>query len=92
MEHLAQSLGFLLLEGAMDGMRAIRASSERLGKTFLVEDVDGVAHRLRVTAKVAGDLVGVLSIGAGEQDLAERRRVKASGERKPASRASRSGR
>ena len=29
-----------------------------------------VTHRLRVTAEVAGDLVGVLAIGAGKQDLA----------------------
>jgi hypothetical protein len=36
------------------------------------------------------DLVGVFASGAGEQDLAERRKVKASDERKPASRVSRS--
>src|ERR671912_2328301 len=70
MKHLAQSLCSLIIEGSVDGVRAIRASLQRLGKTFLVEDVDGVAHRLRVTAKVAGDLVGVLSISAGEKYLA----------------------
>lgn len=69
-EHLAQSLRFLLLKGAMNGVRAVRASSECLRKTFLVELVDGVAHRLRVTAEVAGDLVGVLACVTGEQDLA----------------------
>ena len=60
-KHLAQSLCSLLIEGSVDGVRAIRASLQRLGKAFLVELVDGVAHRLRVTAKVAGDLVSVLS-------------------------------
>jgi hypothetical protein len=51
-------------------VRTVRASSERLGKAFLVELVDDVAHRLRVTAEVASDLVSVLAIGAGKQDLA----------------------
>jgi hypothetical protein len=74
----------------MNGVRAIRASLQRLGKTLLIELVDGVAHRLGVAAKVAGDLVSVLSISAGEQDLATTRKVKASGERSPASRVLRS--
>jgi hypothetical protein len=57
---------------------------------LLVEGVDGVARRLGVAAQGAGDLVSVLASVAGEQDLAERRKVKASGERNPASRVSRS--
>jgi hypothetical protein len=69
-KHLAQSLGPFRIEGSMNGVRAIRASLERLRKALLVEDVDGVAHRLGVTTKVAGDLVSVLSISAFEQDLA----------------------
>ncbi|HKH36680.1 MAG TPA: hypothetical protein VKA82_05830 [Rubrobacter sp.] len=36
------------------------------------------------------DLVGVFALVGGEQDLAERRKVKASGERNPASRVLRS--
>jgi hypothetical protein len=58
-------------------VRAVRASSERLGKALLVELVDGVAHRLRVRAEVAGYLVGVLPPGAGEK-IWQRRKVKAS--------------
>jgi hypothetical protein len=91
MKHLAQSLRPLLVEGSMNGARgAVGTPSQCLLEALLVEDVDGVARRLRVTAEVAGDLVGVLAIGAGEQDLAERRKVKASGERNPASKVSRS--
>ena len=70
MKHLAQSLGTLLVDGSMNGVGAVRTPSQRLGKALLVEDVDSVAHRLRVRAEVAGDLVGVLSISTGEQDLA----------------------
>src|SRR5918993_3087780 len=70
MKHLAQSLSPLLVEGSMNGMRAVGTPSQRLLEALLVEDVDGIAHRLRVTAEVAGDLVGVLAIGAFEQDLA----------------------
>jgi len=69
-KHLAQSLGTLLVDGSMNGVGAVRTPSQRLGKALLVEDVDSVAHRLRVRAEVAGDLVGVLSISTGEQDLA----------------------
>jgi hypothetical protein len=81
-KHLAQSLGPFSIEGPVNGVRAIRASLERLGKALLVEDVDGVGHRPGVTTKVGGDLVSVMSISAFEQDLAERRKVKASGERR----------
>ena len=86
MEHLAQSFHTLLIEDPMNGVWTVRGSSERLFETLLVEDVDGVARSLRITAEVAGDLVGVVAIGTCQQDLAERRRVKASGERNPASR------
>jgi hypothetical protein len=90
LKHLAQSLGPFSIEGPMNGVRAVRASSERLGKTLFVALVDGVAHRLRVTAEVAGYLVGVLPTGAGEQDLATTQSEGLEGERKPASRALRS--
>jgi hypothetical protein len=89
MEHLAQSLGPFGIEGPMNGERAVRASSERLGKALLVELVDGIARGLRVTAEVAGDLVGVLP-SALLSRIWQRRKVKASGERKPASRVLRS--
>jgi hypothetical protein len=39
---------------------------QRLLKTLLVEDVDGIARGLRIAAKIVGYLVGVLSIGAGK--------------------------
>lgn len=70
MEHLAQSLHTLLIEGPMNGVWTVRASSERLFETLLVELVDGVACCLGVTAEVAGDLVGVVAIGTCEQSLA----------------------
>jgi hypothetical protein len=52
--------------------------------------VDGVACRLKIAAQLVSYLVGVLVSVAGEKYLAERRKVKASGERHPASRDSRS--
>jgi hypothetical protein len=52
--------------------------------------VDGVAGGLRVASQLVGDPVGILAPRAGEQDLAERRKVQASGERNRASRVSRS--
>jgi hypothetical protein len=71
MEHLAQSLRSLLIESPIERcVWAIRASLQHLGKSLLVELMNSVAHRLWVTAEVAGDLVSVLSISAGEQDLA----------------------
>jgi hypothetical protein len=90
MQHFPQSLGPLRIESPMNGVWAARSLSECLFETFLVELVDGVARRLRVAAEAAGYLVGVLASVAGEQDPAERRKVKASGERKPAFRVSRS--
>jgi hypothetical protein len=91
MQKLAQGLGlFGTLEGPVNGVRTFGALPKRLREPLLVESVDGVAHRLGVAAQGAGDLVGILAPVAGEQDLAERRKVKASGERNPASRVSRS--
>lgn len=78
MKHLAQSLGPLLIEGPIDGVRALRTPSQRLLEALLIKLVDGIARGLRIAAKIVGDLIGVLSIGAGKQDLAERRKVKAS--------------
>src|ERR687898_787225 len=60
----------LLLEGPIDGVRAVRTSSQRLLEALLVDLVDGIACGLRIAAKIVGDLIGVLSIGAGKQDLA----------------------
>ena len=74
----------------MNGVRTFGALPKRLRESLLVEGVDSVAHRLGIAAQKAGDLVGILASGAGEQDLAERRKVKASGERNPASKVSRS--
>ena len=70
MKHLAQSLGPLLIEGPIDGVRAVRTSLQRLLEALLVDLVDGIACGLRIAAKIVGDLIGVLSIGAGKQDLA----------------------
>ena len=50
-------------------MRAVRTPSERLLEALLVELMDGIACRLRIAAEVADDLIGVVAIGAGEQDL-----------------------
>jgi hypothetical protein len=70
MKHLAQSLGPLLIEGPIDGVGALRTPSQRLLEALLIKLVDGIARGLRIAAKIVGDLVGILSIGAGEQDLA----------------------
>jgi hypothetical protein len=63
----------------------VRASSERFFEALLVELVDGVARRLRITAEVAGDLVGVVAIGTCEQNLATAQGEGLEGERNPAS-------
>jgi hypothetical protein len=69
-KHLAQSLGPFLIEGPIDGVGAVRTPSQCLLEALLIEDVDGIARGLRIAAKIVGDMVGVLSIGAGKQDLA----------------------
>jgi hypothetical protein len=74
----------------MNGVRMLGARLKRLRQPFLVEGVDGVACGLRIAAQLLSNLVGVFAPVAGEKYLAERRKVKASGERKPASRDSRS--
>ena len=51
-------------------MWAARALSKSRLKASPVEDMDDVAHGLRVAAKLGSDLIGtLLSIGAGKQDL-----------------------
>ena len=90
MKHLAQSLCSFRIEGPIDGVWAVRAPAKCLLETPLIELMDSVACCLRVTAEVAGDLVGVLPTGAGEQDLATTQSEGLEGERKPASRALRS--
>ncbi len=54
----------------MNGVRAVRTPPERLLEALLIELVDSVACCLRIAAKITGDLVSVLAIGACEQDLA----------------------
>src|SRR5215210_5943143 len=70
MKHLTQSLGPLLIEGPIDGVGAVRTPSQPLLEALLIKLVDGIARGLGIAAKIVGDLVGILSIGAGEQDLA----------------------
>jgi hypothetical protein len=90
-QKLAQGLGlFGTLEGPMNSMRTFGALLKCLRKSLLVESVYGVAGSLRIASQLVSDLVGVFASGAGEKYLAERRKVKASDERKPASRVSRS--
>jgi hypothetical protein len=63
----------------MNGVRTFGALPKRLRKPLLVEGVDGgVAHCLGIAAQRAGDLVGILASVAGDEDLAERRKLKAS--------------
>jgi hypothetical protein len=58
-------------------VRMLRSRPEGLRQSLLVEGVDGVARGLRIAAQLVGDLVGVLAPVAGDEDLAERRKVKA---------------
>jgi hypothetical protein len=88
--NLAASAVSLLAATSSSGKHQLRSHLEGIWQSLLVEGVDGVACRLRIAAQLVSDLVGVLAPVAGEQNLAERRKVKASGERKPASRDSRS--
>jgi hypothetical protein len=74
----------------MNGVRMLRSRLEGLRQPFLVEGVDGVACGLRIAAQLVSYLVGIFAPVVGEKNLAERRKVKASGERKAASRVSRS--
>ena len=90
MEHLPQGLSLFGIEGPMNGVRMLRSRLESLRQPFLVEGVDGVACGLRIAAQLVSYLVSIFAPVAGEKYLAERRKVKASGERKPASRDSRS--
>jgi hypothetical protein len=90
-KHLAQSLRSLLIEGSVDGVRAIRASLERLGKAFLIEFVDGVAHLLTGYSQGCGRS-GKRFVHQRwrEQDLATTQGEGLGGERNPASRVLRS--
>ena len=90
MKQLPQSLSLLRIKSPVNSMRMLRTWPKRFREPLLVESVDGVARRLRIAAQLVSDLVGVFAPVASEQDLAERRKVKASGERKPASRVLRS--
>src|SRR4051794_41920483 len=69
MKHLAQLLGPPLVEGGTDLLGPRRALAQSLFEAPLVEALYGGARRLGVTAQRAGDPVGVLASGAGEQDL-----------------------
>jgi hypothetical protein len=89
-KQLPQSLSLLRIESLVDRMRMLRTWAKCFREPLLVEGMDGVACRLWIAAQLVSDLVGVFVPVASEQDLAERRKVKASGERKPASRVLRS--
>ena len=68
---LAQGLDlFGTLEGPVNSMRTFGALLKRLGKSLLVEGMDGIARRLGVATQRAGDLVGVLAPVTGEKYLA----------------------
>src|SRR5215204_78279 len=54
----------------MNGVRMLGAWLKRLREPLLVENVDGVARRLRIAAQLVSDLVGVFAPVASEQDLA----------------------
>src|SRR3954453_1677903 len=69
MKHLAQLLGPPLVEGGTDLLGPRRALAQSLFEAPLVEALYGGARRLGVAAQRAGDPVGVLASGAGEQDL-----------------------
>src|SRR5215213_7207850 len=69
-KQLPQSLGLLGIEGPVNRVRTLGGSPQRTGKPLPVEGVNGVAHRLGVTAQRAGDVVGILAPVAGEKDLA----------------------
>jgi hypothetical protein len=70
-EHLPQGLSLLsILESSINGVRMLRSRLEGLGKSLLVEGVDGVACGLRIAAQLVSYLVGVLAPGAGEKYLA----------------------
>jgi hypothetical protein len=89
-KQLPQSLGLLGIESPVNDMRTLGASPQRPGESLLVEGVNGVAGGLGIAAQRVGDLVSILAPIAGDEDLAERRKVKASDERNPASRVLRS--
>ena len=89
-KQFAQSLSLLRIESPVNSMRMLRTRPKRFREPPLVEGVHGVARRLRIAAKLVSELVGIFAPVASEQYLAERRKVKASGERKPASRVLRS--
>ena len=74
----------------MNGVRMLRSRLEGLRQSLLVEGVDGVACGLRIAAQLVSYLVGIFAPVAGEKYLATAQGVKASGERKPASKDSRS--
>jgi hypothetical protein len=91
MKQLAQSsLGLLGIESPVNGMRMLRARLKRFREPLLVEGMDGVARGLGVAAQLVSDLVGVFASVASEQDLATAQGEGIRGERKPASRVSRS--
>jgi hypothetical protein len=89
-QHLFELAGTLGAKGCVNGMRAAGTSLERLLGPCIVEPLYGVARGLVVAAQRAGDPVGGLAPGASEQRIWQRRNTKASGERRPASKASRS--
>ena len=89
-QHLLELLGLLLIESCVGGVGPTRAFVKRLFEPLLVELGDNVSDGLIVATEGPGDPVGSAAISTCEQDLAARRKIKASGERRPAFRALRS--
>src|SRR3712207_4181649 len=83
-EHLFESLGTLLVEGVAGSFGARGSGNESI-QAPLVEVVDGVAHRLLPAAQVLSYLRYICSPLELAETIWERRKVKASLERSPAS-------
>ena len=58
------------IEDTTNPVGMLRTLPKRLGKSLLVESVDGVACSLRIAAQIVSNLVGVVASGAGEKYLA----------------------
>jgi hypothetical protein len=68
-KHLPQNLGLLMIESPVHSMRMLRTWLKGLREPLVVEVVDGVARRLRITAQLVSDLVGVFASVAGQKYL-----------------------
>ena len=89
MQHLPQGFGSLFVEGGLGPFGTRRFGHKSIQAT-LVGIVDGVAHRLLAASEVPGYLRNLSSPLEGAKSIWERRKVKASLERREASSRSRS--